>query len=74
MSTHFNMIINRENITMKYEDDPKIPKGWVVLYRGEIEVYRFPYQNMSAYVDLYRMPIDARESVLLWAKMLQNPD
>ena len=59
---------------MKYEDKGEKEGYWCVLYREGKEIFRFPYENMRHYADLYRMPSDAREYVLFWAKMLENPD
>lgn len=63
-----------ESVTMRYEDKDDKKHYWVVLLRGTKEIFRFPYENMRHYADLYRMPIDAREYVLFWAKMIVDPD
>ena len=61
-------------VSMRYEEKDKNKHFWVVITRDGKDIFRFPYENMRHYADLYRMPVDAREYVLEWAKMIVDPD
>jgi len=67
-------VSSAEQITMRYEPKDHNEHYWVVLMRDNIEVFRFPYENMRHYADLYRMSRDAREYIMFWAKMIVDPD
>lgn len=68
--------MNKNQVTMHYEEKDNNPHYWVVLTEGEggRMLFKFPYENMRHYADLYRMRADAREYILQWAAMLVNPD
>ena len=68
--------MNDKKVTMRYEDNGDKKNYWVVLTEGEGGrlLYKFPYEHMRHYADLYRMRSDAREYILFWAKMLVDPD
>jgi hypothetical protein len=68
--------MDENRVTMHYEDDGDKKRYWVVLTEGKGGkiLFKFPYENMRHYADLYRMRDDAREYILFWAKMIVDPD